>query len=127
MPRSKWIELKSQIIRTPEQEAALQAQVAELRAETERYQHTLAQLRKARQRTQAQVAQELGVKQPEVSQLEKRTDAYLSTLEGYVQALGGELRLTAIFDGEEFELKLGDLAGETETAPQTAACELVTA
>jgi transcriptional regulator with XRE-family HTH domain len=102
----------------PELEAGWPERIQALEEETERYQHTLAQIRKARRRTQLQVAQALGVKQPQVSQLEKQTDLYLSTLENYVHALGGELKLIAVFQGEEFELTLADLAGETETAPE---------
>ncbi|MCC2669985.1 MAG: transcriptional regulator [Armatimonadetes bacterium] len=91
--------------------------VTAMRLEMRRYAHTLAQLRKAREKTQAQLAAEMGMLQGDISKLEKRTDAYLSTLERYVSSLGGELRLIAVFDGEEYELKLADLAGETEAAP----------
>lgn len=112
-----WREVRAQIINTPKREAAVQAQIAEVYAEMERYQHTLAQLRRAREKTQVAVATEMGVTQSEVSRLEKRTDTYLSTLENYVQALGGELRLLARFEGAEFELKLSDLAGDTAATP----------
>jgi hypothetical protein len=35
--------------------------------------------------------------QSEVSKLEQRTDAYVSTLQSYVRALGGELDIVARF------------------------------
>ena len=58
---------------------------------------SLRDLRKARDRTQARVAQELGVNQESVSRLEKRADLLLSTLNGYVEAMGGRLTLVAEF------------------------------
>ena len=58
---------------------------------------SLRDLRKARQRTQAHVAKELGINQENVSRLEKRSDLLLSTLRGYVEAMGGTLRVVAEF------------------------------
>jgi DNA-binding XRE family transcriptional regulator len=61
----------------------------------------LEEIRKARQMTQAKLAEALGVNQGEVSKIEHRTDIYLSTLAGYVEALGGKLEIRAVFpDGE---------------------------
>ena len=51
--------------------------------------------------TQADVAQLLDVTQAFVSKFERRDDVLLSTLYGYVQALGGELELRAKFPGRE--------------------------
>lgn len=103
-------------MKQPLDPVAQEARLEALRAEEARYQHTLAQVRKARQKTQVAVAAEMGIAQGEISRLEKRADAYLSTLERYVQALGGELRVVAVFEGEEFELQLGDLVGACEPA-----------
>ena len=47
--------------------------------------------------TQAKLAAALGVNQGEVSKIEHRTDIYLSTLAGYVEALGGKLEIRAVF------------------------------
>lgn len=58
---------------------------------------SLRDLRKARQRTQARVAAELGINQENVSRMEQRTDLLISTLSGYVEAMGGKLRLVAEF------------------------------
>lgn len=58
---------------------------------------TLQQLRKARALTQEHVGRKLGKKQVSVAQLEKRSDFLLSTLRGYVKALGGELDLVVRF------------------------------
>src|SRR3546814_3894175 len=47
--------------------------------------------------TQVRVDKELGIKQENVSRIEKRTDLLISTLSGYVEAMGGKLRLVAEF------------------------------
>jgi DNA-binding XRE family transcriptional regulator len=61
----------------------------------------LEEIRKARQMTQVKLAETLGVNQGEISKIEHRTDIYISTLAGYVEALGGKLEIRAIFpDGE---------------------------
>jgi DNA-binding XRE family transcriptional regulator len=64
----------------------------------------LEEIRKARQMTQAKLADALGVNQGEVSKIEHRTDIYLSTLAGYVEALGGKLEIRAIFPDREMRI-----------------------
>jgi|SRR6516164_7063939 DNA-binding transcriptional regulator YiaG len=71
-------------------ERARQALLAEL---------NLAKLRKRRKVSQAVVAEKLAVSQANVSQLE-RGDIKFSTLAGYVEALGGQLRIQAVFSDE---------------------------
>ena len=58
---------------------------------------SLQSLRKARQLTQSALADQLGIKQENVSRIEKRTDILLSTLTKYVEGMGGKLRLVAEF------------------------------
>ena len=62
---------------------------------------TRQELRRARERTQVEVAKKLGITQDSVSRLEQRTDLLLSTLRGYVAALGGRLSLIAEFPDHE--------------------------
>lgn len=57
----------------------------------------LSELREARDLTQEHLAKVLRVKQAAVSKLERRTDMYLSTLEGVVKAMGGQLEILARF------------------------------
>ena len=64
----------------------------------------LDEIRKARQMTQAKLAEALGVNQGEVSKIEHRTDIYLSTLAGYVEALGGKLEIRAVFPDREMRI-----------------------
>jgi len=47
------------------------------------------QFKQARQLSQQMLAQVLDVKQPSISQLEKRVNMYLSTLRIHIQAMGG--------------------------------------
>ena len=58
---------------------------------------SLRALRQARQMTQATLADQLGIKQENVSRIEKRTDLLLSTLTKYVEGMGGQLRIVAEF------------------------------
>jgi len=60
---------------------------------------SLHQLRKARELTQTKIAEELHMGQGDVSKLERRTDMYVSTLAGYLQAVGAELEIRAVFPG----------------------------
>jgi DNA-binding Xre family transcriptional regulator len=64
----------------------------------------LRDLRLRRGRTQRDVAEQLGMTQPEVSKLERRADVRASTLRAYVAALGGELHLAARFADDEIAL-----------------------
>ena len=76
----------------------------------------LRELRQARALTQQQVAERLNVKQPAVAKLEHRTDVYLSSLRSYIEAVGGELRIMAVFPDSEFEITTFSGAGEFEKA-----------
>jgi len=56
--------------------------------------------------TQAELAATLDVSQSAISQLEQGRDVKLSTLQAYIEALGAELELTAVFNsGEPDEIK----------------------
>jgi DNA-binding XRE family transcriptional regulator len=86
----KWNELKAKM--SPEAQRRAQALTTRLLA-----QMPLDHLRAARQMTQVNLAQVLGVNQSAVSKLEKRTDMYLSTLRSYIEAMGGQLEIQAVF------------------------------
>ena len=77
----------------------------------------LAEVRKARQMTQNRLAELLHVNQGAVSKIEKRTDMYLSTLRSYVQAMGGNLEIKAVFpEGEILLENIGDISPESTNA-----------
>jgi len=65
----------------------------------------LAALRKHRRASQTAVAEKLKVSQSNVSQLERGADPRLSTVAGYVNALGGRLEVLAVFDDETVPIR----------------------
>jgi DNA-binding XRE family transcriptional regulator len=65
----------------------------------------LAELRKARTLSQESLAQLLHVSQGSVAKMEKRTDMYISTVRRFVEAMGGELIVTAQFPDHEIRIK----------------------
>jgi transcriptional regulator with XRE-family HTH domain len=77
-----------------ERQAKIRARTAQLKSEYE----TLQELRKALNITQEQLAADLGLKQANISRLEKRHDMLLSTLSRAIRALGGKLDLTVTFE-----------------------------
>jgi transcriptional regulator with XRE-family HTH domain len=88
------VTLKDMMARLPAKERkAIEARAGALIAE----EMTLRDLRNALELTQKNVAGKLGINQENLSRLERRSDLLLSTLRGYVEAMGGELRLVAEF------------------------------
>ncbi|HEV8635461.1 MAG TPA: helix-turn-helix transcriptional regulator [Chloroflexota bacterium] len=78
----------------------------------------LANLRRARAYTQVQLAEAMGKPQSTISRIERETDLYLSTLRSYVEAMGGELELAAVFpDGRIPITTLRDLQEEEADEP----------
>jgi len=75
----------------PERRAKVEARAAELIAE----ELSLQELRKAMRLTQVELADRLGVRQDTISRLEQRADMLLSTLQSYVEAMGGRLSVVA--------------------------------
>ncbi len=75
-----------------ERRARVMRRADEIRAELR-----LRDLRRLRKLTQAKLSKKLKIGQEGVSRIEKRTDLYLSTLRGYVEAVGGELTLMVKF------------------------------
>lgn len=67
----------------------------------------LEELRTRHQVTQTEIADILGVSQARVSKLEHQDDARLSSLQAYIEALGGRLEVTAVFDDERIPLQAG--------------------
>ena len=74
----------------------------------------LQELRRARHLSQQTLAASMNIPQSAVSKMERRTDAYVSTLRNYLHAMGGELKIVATFpDGTEVEInQFGDIGEE---------------
>lgn len=75
----------------------------------------LEELREALSLTQEQLADSLGIKQASVSKMVRGRDMYLSTLDKFIRAMGGDLEVRAVFPHGEVKLNLSqfrDLARE---------------
>lgn len=83
-----WIEAKHGDAGSPESVAFREASDDAL---------ALGEIRAQRGLTQVDVARLMQTSQASVSKLERREDLYLSTLRGFVEALGGQLELAAVF------------------------------
>jgi DNA-binding XRE family transcriptional regulator len=78
---------------SPAQRRKVEKRAAALLAE----ELSLRELRRAHKLTQVKLAKSLGVRQEQISRLEQRSDLLISTLRGYVEAMGGRLSLVAEF------------------------------
>jgi hypothetical protein len=65
-------------------------------------------MREAAGKTQAEVGDALGSDQAEMSRLERRGDALLSTLRRYAQALGAEVEVSFVFPKTGHRIVLAD-------------------
>jgi DNA-binding XRE family transcriptional regulator len=83
---------------------AARARVAE-RARAELEELTLQGLRQGQALTQADMGKALEMSQSQLSRLESRSDHLTSTLRRYVEALGGELEITAVIGGRRVKIK----------------------
>ncbi len=108
MSTKSWNEIKKIMEADPDHEA-LMAEAREAAAEHERaYFRGLADVRRARDLTQEELAEALGIKQTSVSKVERaherHADLYLSTLRRFVEAMGGELKIVAVFPDAEIPI-----------------------
>jgi DNA-binding XRE family transcriptional regulator len=67
--------------------------------------HRLAELRKALGLTQAQTAERMGVTESRVSQIERGEVATIDAVARYVQAIGGTIRISAVFGDDLYILR----------------------
>ncbi len=96
----------------PERRKKVAARAAQLVAE----EMSLRELRRAHKLTQSRLAKTLGIGQDQVSRLEQRSDLLLSTLRGYVEAVGGRLTIVAEFPHQKPVVLSGIGALETTAA-----------
>jgi DNA-binding XRE family transcriptional regulator len=101
MAARKFAELRAQIVADPVRAERLRRVTESVDRSYESYQLNLRQLRQARNLTQTRLAKILGISQPEVSRIEHQADVYLSTLQSYVAAMGGDLELLVVFGDQE--------------------------
>ena len=97
----------------PERQEQIRKRTEELLAEL-----PLQELRQARALSQQELAEVLGLNQATVSKLERRTDMYLSSLRRFVEAMGGELEISANFPDGKVRIHLfEDLEEEKKAVP----------
>jgi DNA-binding XRE family transcriptional regulator len=97
----KFTELRAKM--SPASRARSEARAAKMIEE-----FALNDLRAARALTQTKMAELLDVSQSEISKIEKRTDMYVSTLAGYIAAMGGSLEIRAVFPDGDVRIKRFD-------------------
>lgn len=79
----------------------------------------LKELRNAMHLSQKKLASILSVDQANISQIENRTDMFISTLRGYITGMGGELDIIARFpEGEVHITQFEDIDGENSKDEQ---------
>lgn len=96
-----WEEMKKQLeIPDDQLAAAVEAQWARIRG------YNLKELRTSCEYTQVELAKEINVSQAMISKLERGdiASAQISTLQRYVEALGGKLRISAEFGDKAYLL-----------------------
>ncbi|MGH3225817.1 MAG: helix-turn-helix domain-containing protein [Streptosporangiaceae bacterium] len=77
-------------------------------------------MRQAAELTQVELARKMGVTQAAVSRMEQPHDLLLSTLNGYLEAVGGHAIVIVRFaDGHEAQLDLSQLTALAATATET--------
>ena len=64
----------------------------------------LQQVRKLHNKTQKELAQAMGLSQSALSELERRPNITVSAMQRYIEALGGELVIKAVFQEGSEEL-----------------------
>lgn len=97
---------------SPERRERIRRRTEELLAEL-----PLQELRQARALSQEELAEVLGLNQATISKLERRTDMYLSSLRRFVEAMGGELEITASFPEGRVRIRLFEDLEDQETDP----------
>jgi DNA-binding XRE family transcriptional regulator len=98
MPYKRWKDIKHKF--SPEEHERIKQ---EAREELDRIGY--AALRKAREMTQVEMAEKLGISQSSVAGIERRTELQISTLAKYIRAMGGELKMLAVFPDATFDLE----------------------
>lgn len=94
MKLHKWEDVRAEMAR---EVPGFEEQVARKRERLE-FALGLQGLRKGRGKRQVEMAEALGMTQANISRIEREDDVRLSTLEKYVDALGGRLEIHVVFD-----------------------------
>lgn len=114
MGRMKWRDIRAKL---PPESLEEVEQIKEVM----RAANALGDVRKARRLTQEELADRLGIRQANVSKMERRLDMRVSTLREVIEAMGGELRITAHFPDAEYRIDGFESAEPAEEPSDTDA------
>jgi len=100
---SKWQDVRGEIVAGLGGEEA----VSEARQRNQAYidGHRLAERRKALGLTQAEVAERMGLTKSRVSQIERGEVSTIEAVARYVEAIGGQIQISAIFGDDHYVLR----------------------
>ncbi len=103
MATRKWTDMRSELVVDLGGEAA----IAHAHQRTQAYidAHRLAERRVGLGVTQAEVAERMGVTKSRVSQIERGEVSTMDVVSRYVEAIGGHLLVSAVFDDAEVVLR----------------------
>ncbi len=109
-------ELRAKIVADPERAARLAEAERQADAEQAAYDRLLADVRRANALTQEQLDRAMGLSHTQLALMIHQADLYLSTLQSYLMAMGGDLELIARFGDMRLPLVIADdLAVEAMT------------
>ena len=99
----KWREVRDDVVAA----AGGEEVVAEARKRNQAYidGHRLAERRKAVGLSQTDVAEKMGVTKSRVSQIERGEVSTVDAIARYVQALGGQIQISAVFGDDQYILR----------------------
>ncbi|MFF4236870.1 MULTISPECIES: helix-turn-helix domain-containing protein [Actinomadura] len=99
----KWSDVRADVV----EGAGGERGVAEARKRNQAYidGHRLAERRKAIGLSQKEVADRMGVTKSRVSQIERGEVSTVEAIARYVQAIGGELQISAVFGDDMYVLR----------------------
>ena len=102
----KWSEVRADVVAGAGGEEA----VTEARKRNQAYidGHRLAERRKAVGLSQTDVAEKMGVTKSRVSQIERGEVSTVDAIARYVQALGGQIQISAVFGDDQYILRGAD-------------------
>ncbi|OCI32600.1 helix-turn-helix domain-containing protein [Oerskovia enterophila] len=110
MSENEFVRGNDKLARTladPDRATRVQAIREQMRSEDDTYAATLSAIRRAGAQTQAQIAEQLGVTQGAVSQIERQSDMLLSTLRNHLVAAGAERpRLVVTVHGVDIDVAI---------------------
>lgn len=121
MATKNWQETRNKRRQDPTYEKRMAEARAEVEAEAAEYFTSLAAVRRARDFTQEELAELLGIKQTSVSKIERsherHADLYVSTLRRFIEAMGGQLKISAVFP-EGVEVPIDNFRQIDSTNPE---------